>query len=284
MKNIIKFFGLLSLIGFSFFYTDKVMDVVLEQDDIMIEINQVKEKYKVSPIDAIIEEKGMIPGINGKEINVDKSYSNMKSIGMFHENYLIYDTVKPNISMYDNYNKYIIQGNSNKHMISLIFILKDDNYLEDLYKVIDKKNIKINFFVDYQFLNDNTTLIKELKNANIYSYGIEGKYTFDALLFSNNLIERITKKEADFCLAPTENKETLEVCADNKMFTILPNLNIKDNLYKEVKNNLNSGNIILIEMTKNNINNLDITIEHIKAKGLEIGYLSDLINEELIES
>jgi len=87
MKNIIKFFGLLSLIGFSFFYTDKVMDVIAEQDEIMIKITNTKDNYYISPKDATIKGNFLIPGSNGREVDTEKSYNNMKSIGIYNENY-----------------------------------------------------------------------------------------------------------------------------------------------------------------------------------------------------
>lgn len=284
MKNVIKFFGLLSLIGFSFFYTDKVMDVVLEQDSIMIEINKTKDDYKISPIDAIIEEEGIIPGINGRVVNVEDSYNNMKSIGIFHENYFVFDKIKPDISMYDYYDKYIIGGNSNKHMVSLVFILNDDENLDNLSEIVKKKNIKVNYFVDYNYLNNNSTKIKKIENAKIYSYGIDGSYAPDTLLFSNNLIERITKQETNFCLVKKKNDKTLDLCFENNMFTIFPNIIVKDNLFNEVKNNISSGSIILIPMDSRSINSLEITIDYIKAKGLEISYLSNLLDENLEEN
>lgn len=283
MKNIIKFFGLLSLIGFSFFYTDKVMDVALEQDSIMIEINQKKDNYKIEPMDAIISEKGMIPGINGREVNVDSSYNNMRSIGVFRENYLVFNKIKPNISMYDYYQKYIIQGNSAKHMVSLIFVLDNKNYLDKLYDVIKNKDVKVNLFVDYHFLNTNTNLMKELKNVHVYSYGMDGVYTADTLLFSKNLIERITKQETNFCLVTDYDIKTLELCSSNKMFTIIPNIIVKNNLYNEIKNKISSGSVILIDANFDNIEGLGMSVDYIRAKGLTIGYLSDLLNEEVLD-
>jgi len=282
MKNIFKFFGLLSLIGFSFFYTDKVMDVVLEQDNIMIDINRVKDQYIILPVDASILEDGMIPGMNGREVNVEKSYNNMRSIGVFQTNYFVFDKIKPSVSMLDNYEKYIIQGNNSKHMVSLIFILKDDKYLDELYEIIVQKNIKVNFFVDYKFLNTNSTMVKEFKNANIYSYGSNGEYSPDTLLFSNNLIERITKQEACFCLTKERNERTLDLCAKNEMFTIIPNLYIKTGIYNEVRDKVSSGSMLLIDINSYNIEELEITIDYIRAKGLKISYLSELLNEELI--
>ena len=43
MKNILKSIGLLALIVFSFFYTDKVMNVVNNQDEIMIKLKSMLE-------------------------------------------------------------------------------------------------------------------------------------------------------------------------------------------------------------------------------------------------
>jgi len=281
MKNIIKFFGLLSLIGFSFFYTDKVMDVIAEQDEIMIKITNTKDNYYISPKDATIKGNFLIPGSNGREVDTEKSYNNMKSIGIYNENYFKFKTINPQVSMYDNYDKYISSGNTDKHMISLIFLLNDNTYLNKLYKIIEKENIKINFFIDYNFLNNNSTLLKELPNTHFYSYGLNGTYTPDILLFENNLIERITKQEANFCLSIEENKTILELCKNYEMFTIIPSLSIENNTYISIKDNVNSGDIILIELNSNNLNSLELAIDYIQGKGYEFSYLDELLNEEI---
>ena len=44
MKNIIKLTGLVTLILFSFFYTDKVIEVIREEDSIMIELKEMELK------------------------------------------------------------------------------------------------------------------------------------------------------------------------------------------------------------------------------------------------
>ena len=47
MKSIVKLIGLLVLIGFSFFYTDKVIEVIREEDEIMIILSS-KEEVRIS--------------------------------------------------------------------------------------------------------------------------------------------------------------------------------------------------------------------------------------------
>ena len=69
MKNILKSIGLLALIVFSFFYTDKVMNVVNNQDEIMIKLKSIEDNYKIEAIDATISDDTIVPGINGRVLD-----------------------------------------------------------------------------------------------------------------------------------------------------------------------------------------------------------------------
>jgi hypothetical protein len=280
MKNIIKFLGLLSLICFSFFYTDKVMDVALEQDKIMISINNVKDDYREDAIEAIIDNDTIIPGISGREVDIEKSYSNMKSIGLFHENYLVFKDVMPKTTLDDNLDKYIIKANGSKQIISLIFIVDNDSDFNMIYNIAKSKNVKVNLFLDYEYLNKKINSLNKIADVSIYSYGEDGKYTKDNIIYTNNLIERITKKKANYCLVTNKNNSNLKVCSDNKSYTIYPNLIIKDNLLSIVKNGVSKGDLILIDINKNNINQLPSAIEYISAKGLEFEYLDEILSEK----
>lgn len=280
MKNIIKFLGLLSLICFSFFYTDKVMNVALEQDKIMISINNTKDDYKIDATDAIIDNDTIIPGIYGKEVDIDKSYNNMKSIGLFHENYFVFKNIKPKISLEDNFDKYIIEANNDKQSVSLIFIISDNNDLTSVYDIVRSKNVRVNLFFDYEFLNKKVNDLSKIKNARIYSYGENGKYTKDNIIYTNNLIERITKEKSNFCLVTNKNKNNLETCSDNKNYTVYPNLNISDNVLTIIKSKLVKGSLILIDINDSNMKQLPAAIDYIIAKGIKIEYLDDLLSEK----
>ena len=280
MKNIIKFLGLLSLICFSFFYTDKVMDVALEQDKIMISINNVKDDYREDAIEAIIDNDTIIPGISGREVDIEKSYSNMKSIGLFHENYLVFKDVMPKTTLDDNMDKYIIKANGSKQIISLIFIVDNDSDFNMICNIAKSKNVKVNLFLDYEYLNKKINNLNKITDISIYSYGEDGKYTKDNIIYTNNLIERITKKKANYCLVTNKNNSNLKVCSDNKNYTIYPNLIIKNNLLSIVKNGVSKGDLILIDINKNNINQLPSAIEYINAKGLEFEYLDEILSEK----
>ena len=77
MKTFFKLTGLLVLFFFSFFYTEKVINVITEQDEIMIKIKENEEKNNIPSTNAIIDKNTITPGLSGKEINIDKSYKEM---------------------------------------------------------------------------------------------------------------------------------------------------------------------------------------------------------------
>lgn len=281
MKGIIKLLGLFTLICFSFFYTDKVIEVVREEDKIMIEIQNVKDNYRIEPMDAKIVSNTIVPGLNGRKVNVEKSYKKMKETGIFNQNLMVYDELYPDISVKLHKDKYIILGNSNRKMVSLMFVLDSDKYFNRILSILKEKGVVANYFVDYSYLLENSIQIKEMVGHEFYSYGIQGKYTPDNLLFSNNLISRISENEAIYCLASSMEKEILELCSENDLYTIVPSIIGGTNPYSSVKENLFSGSSILLMMNLETINELSTVIDYIRGKGFEIGTLSELFSEEL---
>ena len=95
MKKFFEYLGLFALVCFSFFYTEKTTSVVKELDDIMIKIKEVSPNCKRDVIEAKIDGDTIIPGISGKEVDINTSYQNMRKIGTFNENYFEYKYIKP---------------------------------------------------------------------------------------------------------------------------------------------------------------------------------------------
>ena len=140
--KIIKIIGLFCLFTISFLYTEKVINISIEQDEIMIKIKELNNT-NIKPTNAIINNNTIIPGNIGKYIDNEASYKAMKKIGYFEPSLLIYKNIYPEISIYNNYNKYIIKGNTKNKSISLIYIL-NNNTLDNITTIAKKYNIKIN--------------------------------------------------------------------------------------------------------------------------------------------
>ena len=270
--KLIKFIGLLSLICITFFYTEKVMNVTMNQDEIMIRIKELAKTDNTLPTNAIINDDTIIPGSIGKYIDEEASYKAMKKINYFNPSMLIYKEIYPEVSIYNNYHKYIIKGNTKNKNISLIYIINNDKTIDNILNIINKHNITINFFLDSSFLNNNISIIDKIKTNEIYNYGNNGKYTKDNLIITNNIINNKSNNKSTFCLFLNKDINSLNNCANNKMFSIIPNTNTN---YVNIKENINNGNILLINNTKE----LNSIIEYIISKGYNIVPLSQIIVE-----
>lgn len=274
MKNIIKSIGLFSLILFSFFYSDKVMEVVKENDSLMIEIKNNINNYKIDSIDAIIEGDSIIPGISGKTINIDKSYKKMKKYNIFNESLIEYDIVKPSISIDNNLDKYIIKGRKD---IYLVFLLNDIKYINDFVNSI--QNNKVNIFIDNKIITNNLDILYKIKNYELYNYGNNGNYTNELILMNNNIINNIANNKSNICLNINKDNNNLNICKNNNMYSLNPLIIESNDNYNNIKNNIENGSIISLDINKKNIEEINNIINYIKKKGYKLNYLSELVKE-----
>lgn len=281
MKKIIQSVGLMALICFSFMYTDKVMEVISQKDSLMIELENIKDKYKIDSVEGEITKDTIIPGLNGKEVNIEESYKKMRELGIFREDFLIYYTTYPNILLKNNYDKYIIGGNTEKKQVSLIFKITNVENIDKLISIINNSNTKINLFVDSDYLNSNiNSLIND--NIELHSYGNKGTYTHENILLSKNIIKSKTNQNTIYCLTKDKEKRTINTCSKEKFFTIIPSINTSNNPYNDIKTKLKNGSIINLELNSNTIKELPNIIKFINGKGLEIVTISELLSEDNI--
>ena len=55
MKKFFEIIGFIALACFSFFYTNKISTVIMVQDDLLKQIESLKEQSYIKPIDAILK-------------------------------------------------------------------------------------------------------------------------------------------------------------------------------------------------------------------------------------
>ena len=251
MKKTFRIIGLIILVSFSFIYTEKTTKVVREYDSIMVNI---KKESNVNPTDAIINNNTIIPGINGKKINIDKSYIKMKEYGKFDKNLLVYDPIKPNNTLKNNKDKFIISGNSSKYMISIVF-LTDEKYINKLNNYDIKKNY----------------MVKKISNINLYKNNLIGFYnSYDDWSYS---IAKSNNKKIEYCFSLTKSN-----CFKNNLYVIKTDI-IKNNYLINTKKYLKNGAIITYKVTNYLFNELPLIISYINSKGYKIVYLNTLLEE-----
>ena len=198
---------------------------------------------------SIIEDIYIIPGYNGKYVNLDKSFYNMVTTE-YNEELLVFNQIKPNISLEDNKDKIIIRGNHNKQAVSLLF--EDINSLS---KHMLNNNYLVNVLIEEETYTDKYELINNSKQEYIY--------------------KRIDRK-LDNNLCYTNNDTIPKLCKDKYVFTHSLVLN-HSNLSK-LLNTISSGDIILIKDSIS-IEELNLIINQINYKDLSIIPISKLISE-----
>lgn len=279
MKKIFQMLGLVSLICFSFFMTEKTATVINNMDDIMIEIKKNYKKYNSDSIDAIIDENTIIPGICAKEVNINKSYKNMKQNGYYDDKLYVYDYEKPSISLSDNIDKYIIKGNPNKRMISLIFKVESSDNIDDILNIVNNYNINVTFFIDSNWFTNNNELIQEIINKG-HNIGIlTDDYTDSNFEWMDMVIKKINNQKNSFCYSKEDNEKNLEACKIKNNYTIRSIEISGKTPLTDIKKNLNAGSILSLEVNSQVRKELSTIIIYIKSKGLHIDNLENHLLE-----
>lgn len=279
MKKIFQIIGLISLTCFSFFVTEKTATVVNDLDEIMIEIKEKKDEYKSNYIDAIVENNTIIPGVSGRKVNINKSYKNMKSNGYFSEKLFIYDYTKPKISLYDNMDKYIIKGNSNKRMVSLIFTLYGEDNINDILNIINNYGVKATFFVDYTWFTNNNEIIKEMIDDGHIVSPLMDDYTDSNFEWMDMVLKKINKQSVGFCYNQYDNQDNLDVCTLKGNYTIRPIVISDKTPLVDIKSKIESGSLFSLTINSEVKKELSTIIIYIKSKGYKITNLQEHILE-----
>ena len=132
-------------------------NIIIKRNNIYQEIIKNKAKYEYDPIEGrIINNKYFIPGINGRKVNINKSYNKMKKSGYYKSNHFVYDQVFPKYRLKDN-KLPILRANSYYQGIAIISYYQ----IESLTSYQEYQNYP--YILNVIFLNNSNYLI--LKNS-----------------------------------------------------------------------------------------------------------------------
>ncbi len=285
MKKMFSYIGIFILSLFSFYYTDKASEIVKGKDPIMKNIMSNKDNYLIEPVNALIYDDEIVSGINGKSVDINNSYKKMKHYNKYDEDMYVFKEDNPILSFINSYDKYIVGGNPIKNEIALVFKIIDSNYLDKLNSILLDKNIVGTLFIDGVVLEQYTDEILEfISNGNeIENLGYDLNYSKDKIVYTNNIIESLTRKDARYCYTDYKNVNILDICSKNNMYTIKPTISVSKYPFITVKNNIKSGNIVSFNMNNETIKELPSIITYLKQKGYKLVSLDNLISEKYID-
>jgi len=257
MNKGLKIFGLISLLCFSFYYTEKIALFMQSKDPIYESIEASKEEYKIDFVNATLSGEYIIPGLTGQVVNVEKSFQNMKNLGYFNVNELVFDETLPSVSLLSNKDKIIEKGNPLKYAVS--FLLESDFssvYFEEMG-------------IPYAIL---TT--KENRNKT-RTYGMKINYDFNNYEETEKEL-KLSNEQTNYCFV-TKNYQ--DVCEKHKKFMFKETISLNNsNFLSKYRASSSAGNIIKIEENLD-LNNLKLLINQIYFQGLKIVSLNELLSE-----
>ncbi len=279
MKKFFSCMGAFALICFSFYYTDSAVDIVKRNDPIMQEIINVSSNYEEEPVNAVLVDNNIIPGISGIKVNVDKSYEKMKKYGSFNTSLLVFEEVEPSFSSSNTYDKYITVGNDNKQSVSLLLKLTTTSYLDEILDILKDKNTKITFVISQDILYNDYDIIEKIYLNGHALEVLSNDYSKDELNKINKSLKMLINTKAKYCYTEVENEEIMNNCKKNKMHSIVPNIITSTFPYSDIKNNVVSGSIISLKNDISTVRELTSIINYLNQKGYKIILLEDLLDE-----
>ncbi len=259
MKSYLKYLIVIFLTVFSFYYTDKVIELSEYNNTILASINDYANNNDTKCIEGEINDKGIILGLAGLSVDKNKSYSYMKGIG-FRKDLIQFKKNKCILNKEDNLDKYILSGNKQSNNISLVIDIYTGEYYEEMFKKAENENVKLNLMVS---LND------------IYKINIK-----DSMLLKSdkNNIKEFKKNIKNFYCVKTNDYEIIDDCKKEKINSIRMINYIDKNLLLKTKKILDKGVIIFIKENSFNNNELVSTIKYIKSRGYNIVSIDELLS------
>lgn len=272
MKKYFEYIGILSFALFSFYYTNKVTNIMNSKDPVMINIEKYKEETKEDCKEGYITETGIILGKNGKEVNVRESYSNMQGMG-YNEEMMVFDEITCKVNLDNSINNFIVNASPAKRMVSVLINVIDMEYLDDIISVLDDKNIRAGLIVKSQLLKNNEEYFKDLYNKG-YELVYNGENEKDLDLFLKT-IKSFNRNASTYCIS-IEGEE-MDECISNGIQRLKSNYYYSKNILTNTKNSLENGSFYVYKENEKTLEELSATINYITGKHIEIVSITDIL-------
>ncbi|MGM8211706.1 polysaccharide deacetylase family protein [Virgibacillus sp. W0430] len=310
-KSIVHIIIFLIIVGLSFqtAYNPFVINDSIElseqvtksADRLLQEIKENSHRYQEEPQDAYIDKVWKkTPGRNGLKINIEKSYEKMKAEGTFNEALLVFDEVKPKVTIYDLRAAPIYRGHPEKDMVAfLINVSWGDEHIPDILNILNEQQIKATFFIEGKWAKEHAELVKMIDEQghiignHAYNHPdmayMSKAESVEQIEQTNKIIKAIIDKDLKWFAPPSGSfsEDVLIAAEEQNMQTILWTIDTIDwknpsvsVMMNRVQAKLHPGGTILMHPTAATVRSLQPIIKEIKKGGYRIGTIEQLLSEE----
>lgn len=273
--------------------------------NLLSQIEAEAEKSRIEPIDARVDSVWKaIPGYNGLEIDIEATYKAASSKKRKAGDAIpfVYRQIPAKVTLDHLGEQPIYRGNPNKPMVSLMInVAWGNEFLVPMLNTLDAENIKTTFFLDGSWLKKNPELAAEIMKR---GHEIENHaYTHPNMSrLSRERAEMEIKKTQDLLkeslgvenkwFAPPSgdfNQQTVSIAYARGLKTVLWTLDTvdwkhppPDAVIQKISSKVEPGFLILMHPTDSSSQALKGMIDGIRAKGLQIGTVSQTLSSERI--
>ncbi|AZK47744.1 polysaccharide deacetylase family protein [Paenibacillus lentus] len=292
-----------SLIKPSVDYAFRLFSEVDRDDELMKIIREEAAKRREEPIDAVIDRVWKaIPGYNGLEVDVDKTYQHAKELPRGSDIPYQYRETKPRVDLEDLAAEPIYRGNPNKPMVALMInVAWGNEYIKPMLDTLDEAKVKATFFLDGSWLKKNVELAKEIQKRghqlenHAYSHPNMSELDDDRARMEISKTKDLLKSELGVdnrWFAPPSgdfDARTVRQAADYGLKTVLWTLDTVDwrkplpsSIVQKISNNVTPGTLILMHPTDSSSRALKEMIEVIRKKGLVLGTVEETLSSDRV--
>ena len=252
--NYLKYIVCIVIVIFSFAYTNKLVEYTKTNNTLLASIEKYAKDNNQYCIEGKINEIGIILSFNGKIVDKNKSYSNMKG-SLFNEKDIEYKEDECILNKENNLDKYIIGGNEIDNNISIVIDVTNKKYYKEMKDIFIKNNVQYNILINDYYEN-----VDEIN-----------------ILYKGNNVKQIKKiYDKVYCVEYKNN--ILEQCKKEKINTIKIINYIDSNLYSNIKKIINKGGIYFIKESNKNLQELEITLNYIRSRNYNIVSIDELLS------
>ncbi|WJY27505.1 polysaccharide deacetylase family protein [Sporosarcina trichiuri] len=276
----------------------------LPKDELRRKIQAYAAQHDIEPVDAVVDRVWKaVPGYNGWQVDRVASHERMKKTGRFDKTKLVFKETEPRLHLDDLDPHPIYRGNPGKPMVSLLInVAWGEEYIPAILQTLKNHEVSATFFFDGSWTAKNPKVAKTIHEAgheignHAYSHPDLQKRsaaeTREELQKTNEVIQQTLGIQPKWFGPPSGsfNAKTVAVADELGMKTILWTADTVDwkkpepsEMVQRVLSQTDNGTMILMHPTDPVAKGLDEMIMQIKAKGLRLGTVSELMSEKRVD-
>lgn len=274
-----------------------------KNEELRAKITRRAAELNAEPVDAVVDRVWKaIPGYNGLEVDVEATYRNALLQGPADSLKLVYRQIEPKIALKDLGPQPIYRGNPAKPMVSLMInVAWGNEYIIPMLDILDAEKVKVTFFLDGSWLSRNKELAAEMLRRghemenHAYTHPNMSSLSRARATAEIEKTQKLLKESLGVTnkwFAPPSgdyNQQTVEIAASLGLQTVLWTLDTVDwrnpspeSVIAKISSKAEPGTLVLMHPTASSSKALRGMIRGIRAKGLQLGTVSQTLSAERI--